>query len=889
MINLPAMQLASGTRLGPYEIVAPIGAGGMGEVFKARDTRLDRSVAIKILPTELAEDAGRKLRFEREAKTISQLNHPHICVLHDVGEIEISGKAGTKRVSYLVMELLDGETLADRLARGPLPLNDVLKYGAQIADALAKAHEQRVVHRDLKPGNIMLTRAGAKLLDFGLAKTTRQVIDIEGSTQLKPLTQEGSILGTFQYMAPEQLEGGEADERTDIFTFGAVLYEMATGKRAFQGRTRTSLIAAILNGQPQPLTELQPLSPPALDHVIAKCLEKDRAGRWHSAHDIAEELRWTAVSSSSTTTPGKARSPAIPVLLALLAVSTAAAIYFASRRDEPVMMRAAIPTEGKIGLDYYSGPPAFSPDGKTIAYSALAENGRRMIWLRPLDKDGAEPIAGTEDGETPFWSPDGKQIAFVADRRLKKVSRMGGDAEVLAPAATSGGTWNADGVILFASTVNGPIERISSTGGNPVPVTSLALRKHGAHRWPAFLPDGKHFLFLAIGEAGTGLASKTLFVGSLEGTEEPRQVTLSDSNGVHFDGFLLFVREGVLRAQRFDPSEAKVRGESISIAPVQLFAWSHAGLFDVSSNGLLIYQPQGSIDLSQLVMKARNGETIRTFGNPAYYWSPRLSNDGTRVAVDKGDDKTGEGDIWIIGSDGGSPTRVTFDQENETAPIWSPDQAGLSYTRFDGQYPGAIMLKPLAGGDVQVLFANPAHGLFATDWSHDGDYIACSRFGNKNSLGFDAVVYSLREKKLMDIAATQADEGAPQFSPDGKWIAYVSNETSRYEIYVQPFPPTGAKYQVSDAGGKSPRWRTPGEIIYQSLDNRITSVEVQTAPLLRTGPPKSLFAAETREGDFVGQYDVAPNGTILLNEIAQHESKPMALMIDWRRKVLRGK
>src|SRR5437867_6624632 len=505
------MAITAGTRLGPYEVLAPLGAGGMGEVWKARDTRLDRSVAIKVLPAEFAENAQLKLRFEREAKTISQLNHPNICTLYDVGFLgggpppsaadAAEGRGAPQSgVPYLVMELLDGESLADRLTKGPLPIEQVLRYGIEIAEALEKAHKAGVVHRDLKPGNIMLTKAGAKLLDFGLAKPA-SVFNADGATQHKPLTQEGTIVGTFQYMAPEQIEGGEVDARTDIFALGAVLYEMATGKRAFEGKSKASLIASILTAEPQPITAVQPMTPASFDRVIRTCLQKEPDDRWQSAHDVATELRWVS-EAPSTTTPRRARSLLVwsmAAILGVISIALAVALWreTQSARNEPAVRTLILPPENTT-FDFLgaAAPPAVSPDGKRIVFGAVEPGKKRMLYVRPLDSLVAQQLIGTEGATFPFWSPDGRFIGFFVDNALKKLEVIGGAPVTLCSVIDGrGGSWSPDGQTIIFTGRFAPIYRVPSAGGTPSTVTTLEGRDV-THRFRQFLPVGHHFLFL---------------------------------------------------------------------------------------------------------------------------------------------------------------------------------------------------------------------------------------------------------------------------------------------------------------------------------------------------------------------------------------------------------
>jgi serine/threonine protein kinase len=864
----------AGSRLGPYEIVSPIGAGGMGEVWRAKDTRLDRSVAIKVLPAAFAENAQLKLRFEREAKSISQLNHPHICTLHDVGSEE--------GISYLVMELIDGETLADRIARGPLPLPDVLRYGAEIAGALDAAHRAGIIHRDLKPGNIMLTKSGAKLLDFGLARSTAPVVTMDDPTQHRPLTQEGTILGTFQYMAPEQLEGLEADARTDIFAFGAVLHEMATGRRAFEGKTRTSLIAAIVGGEPKPISASQPMAPAALQHVIAKCLEKDPEERWQSARDLADELHWvgTATDAGPSQPKGGGRW-VLAALATLLLLSMATAGYLFIRQKKLPALETALNTEANSGPDVFSGPPVFSPDGKLLLYSTRDARGRRMLWLRRLDNGRTDAISGTEDGSDPFWSPDGQQVGFTAGK-LRRVSLNGGDSEVLADSdGTGGGTWNSDGVILFAAAAPGPVLRASSAGGDPTPVTDPAKQKHRAHRWPLFLPDGRHFLYLALPLLTDDRGKSALYMASLDGKDAPRFITNADTNALYVNGTLLFSRDGVLRGQSFDPRNGKLGDNSSSVAPLESFTPNNVAMF-AATEDCLAYQPQGGSEHSRLVIKNRSGEVIRSLTEPSYYWSPRLSNDGSRIAVDKSDERTGSGDIWIVPVNGGSASRFTFEDTNETAPVWAPDGSAVAYSMTMKQGGGRPVVKPIAGTTVKPVLPGGEPGYAIGDWSSagSGEMVFSLLRGTRGSM--DVLLRMAEDGKLVQVAATPANESAPRLSPDGKWVAYQSNETGRMEVYVQPVPPNGAKYQISPDGGGTPCWRKQGEIVYVGSDSRFTTVSVDTAGEFRTSPPQVLFQGTMREGGFAAQFDVMPDGSILVNESIGNRVASMTLLVNWK-------
>ena len=846
-------------------MVVRIGAGGMGEVWRARDTRLDRSVAVKILPAEFSTDAGLRLRFEREAKLISQLNHPHICSLFDVGE------------GYLVMELIDGEALDDRLARGALPIADVLRYGAQIADALDRAHRAGIVHRDLKPGNIMITRAGAKLLDFGLAKAAEAAPSADHATELKPLTQEGTIVGTFQYMAPEQLEGSRADARTDLFALGAVLYEMATGKRAFEGKTKTSLIAAIVAGQPKPIAELQPLTPPALEHVIAKCLSKDPEDRWQSAHDVAEELKWIGSAGSKATVAVRGRKP-WGWIVALLALGAIAAWLALRPKPRPGVLEAELASSVNRGLQYLSGPPALSPDGRMLVYAAPDENGRRMLWLRSLDGGSTRLIAGTTDAFVPFWSPDGQSIGFTTPRGdVKRIGLGGGDAQTVATLTNGGWGWNRDDVILYTNLNAGSVSRVRATGGEPTSVLTPQTLGCRALFWPSFLPDGNHFLVTALGGEVAKRRQDGVWVATLDQSEKPRFLARTNVNVMYVEpGYLLVVQDGVLRALPFDAKRLRVTGDALTIAPVQVY--TVAAYFTASNTGLLIYQPPGTLNRSELVVKNRKGEVLRKVGAPGFYYAPRISPDGRRIAVDVSDERA-TGDIWVLDLEDGAATRFSFDAENETAPLWSARGDEIVYS-LTVPPNGTVIPRKQLGGVPQTLAEFKEKPVVLTDWSPDGNYFAV--YGATVRTDPDLGVWSIRDHKLIPIAASPASEGVGNFSPDGKWIAYQSEESGRREIYVQPFPPTGAKYQVSTNGGVTARWSRRGEIFWVDPDLRLNVAAISTEPF-RIGLPSVLFPIDQRNNS-AWQYDVFPDGHILVNQTVPTQGKPMTLLVNWTRR-----
>jgi Tol biopolymer transport system component len=868
------MTISAGTRLGPYEIVTPIGAGGMGEVYKARDTRLDRSVAVKILPAELAQNAQFKMRFEREARTISQLSHPNICTLYDVGD------------NYLVMELLDGETLADRLAKGPLPLADLLKYGTQIAEALGKAHREGVVHRDLKPGNIMITKSGAKLLDFGLAKS---VVDaaVTEATQQKPLTQEGTLLGTFQYMAPEQLAGEEPDARTDIFALGAVLYEMATGKRAFEGKTKTSLIAAIVSGDPKPIASLQPTTPPALEHVIRKCLAKERDDRWQSASDIAEELRWTAEERPAAQLRRSAVWPIVGVAAVLSLVLGALIGSWSVTRNRPAPPLTYTEIDAPEGTTFAfdAATAAISPDGKTIAMVAKGKDGGGALWLRPLDSPGAHMLRGTDNPTFPFWSPDSKYLGFFADGKLKRIEINSGLPETIAEAGTArGGCWSANGMILFSPTPASPIYGIPASGGEARPITELDIKRGDtSHRFPTFLPDGRHFLFFV-----QGASESNVLVGSID-SKESRGVTSAQA-AVLFapPDYVLFVREGALRAQHFDLKNMKLVGESVSIADhVQASGSLNFANVSVSMNGILTFVTGGSATISELTIVDRSGKDLGTIGTAYEQLDVSVAPDGHAVALSRYD-MSGASDVWVFDLRRDLQTRQTFSPANEFGPLWSPDGKTIVFSSFDKR-PGDLFVKRVdSSGPGDVLFADRRRKI-ASCWSRDGNYIIYQALTPGTQ--WDIEAWSLRDRKVIPLVNTPASEMHGQLSPDSRWLAYASSESGRMEVFVRPFlNGRGEHWQISGGGGSMPRWSADGkELFYVSPDGKLMAATIHGGETFSADGPRPLFQTRLRllNGITRMQYDILPDGRFLMNEaIAGSEKQSLITVVqNWTRKL----
>ena len=891
------MSLSAGSKLGPYEILAPLGAGGMGEVYRARDTRLERTVAIKVLPSHLSASPEVRQRFDREAKTISSLSHPHICALYDVGHQD-----GT---DYLVMEYLEGETLADRLAaRGALPVEQLLRFGVQMADALDKAHRQGIVHRDLKPGNVMLTKSGVKLLDFGLAKAlapaSTQSSLTAFPTQAPDLTAEGTLLGTLSYMAPEQLEAKAADARTDIFAFGCVLYEMATGKKAFSGTSQASLIGAILRDEPQAISQVQPMAPPALDRVVKACLAKDPDDRWQTAHDVKLQLQGIAEGGSQVGLPApmatspKSRERLLWLALAVLAVAALLPWMIlnrkATRADTAVARFAVLPPENASFLGGDLHPVTISPDGRRLALLATS-GGRRRIWIRPLESLTPEPLAGTEGASYPFWSPDSESIGFFADGKLKKLGVAGGPVQTLCDAPIGrGGSWSTEGVILFAPRQFGePLFRVSASGGVPVPATRLnPSRQESAHRWPSFLPDGRHFLYLA--SISTRHANNGIYVGSLD-SKETTLLIRADSNVAYSPaGHLLFVRDRTLMAQRFDAERLQTTGEVLPIVErmPQSIAASHSP-FSVSRNGILAYWTGDT--KKELVWFDQAGKRSGSLGGASdLELAPSLSPDEKRVALSRPDARSGATDIWVVDITRGISSRLTLDRAGENFPIWSPDGARIVFTS-NRNGPEDLYQKDSTGmGREELLYESDVAHKHPLDWSRDGRFILYHT--QQPRTGSDVLALPLLgNRQPIQLLSTEFEERHAQFSLDGRHVAYASDESGVYEIYVQPFPGPGEKLQISTQGGVQPRWRRDGkEIFYVARDARMMAAPLsERSGSLSAGNPRALFQTPIVP-DAIGaslEYVVTADGQrfLIATPASETPSSPATVVLNWAAKL----
>jgi serine/threonine protein kinase/Tol biopolymer transport system component len=867
------MALQAAARLGPYEILNLVGEGGMGEVYKARDTRLNRAVALKVLPAQFAQQPALRERFEREAHVIANLKHPHICTLHDIGRQD--------DVHYLVMEFLEGETLAERLKHGPLPLEQLLQYAIEISDALEAAHRQGLTHRDLKPANIMLTKSqGSMLLDFGLAKLKQEVVRAtiplsELPTIPGTLTVHGTLMGTLQYMAPEQVEGKEVDARTDIFAFGTVAYEMATGQRAFEGESAASVIAKILEHDPPPMSTIQPMTPPALERVIRKCLAKDPDKRWQAASDLCDELKWLRESSGQTgmpapSPPGRKLRERLAWAVALLAVFLLGGIVFPRRPAAPVaqplMFSVSPPQTASFAGTSATNSMVLSPDGTQLAFRTF-EAGQAKIWVHPLNALEARPVQGTEGVEDVafFWSPDSRFLGFVAQGRLKKVEVGGGSPVVLADLTGGmfgGGTWNAQGTIVYGLGLRG-LFRVAETGGNAVRISVPdTSRGELTHALPYFLPDGRRFLY-TVRATGAQPEVGGIYVGSLDSPSTQRLLPIASQAAYAPPGYLLYVRDGTLLAQPFDVERLELSGEAFSVAePIAFNPGGGNAAFSVTSNGLLAYRTGSSTANSQLAWFDRSGRQLRTIGPPANYLNPTLSPDGRRVAVEQF--ASGSRDIWIVESESGVSSRLTFDPAPEFGPIWSPDGRFVIFTRKNNGYQ-----KSSSGAGAEEVLLQNAVGTTIWDGSSDGRFLVYRPMHATDiwaaPLGGDRTPFGLLQTEFNEINA--------QISPQGTWIAYLSNESGRYEVYVQSFPKPGGKWQITTSGGVQPRWSRNGkELFYIALDGTLMAVPVRGTESFEVGTPQPLFVTRTVEGpttapNLLQQYDVSPDGQRFLMNV----------------------
>jgi len=872
------MALAPGSKLGPYEIVGLLGAGGMGEVYRARDTRLDRTVAIKILPQGLSDNTVLRQRFDREARAISSLNHPHICALYDVGHHD-----GT---DYLVMEYLEGESLAARIEKGTLSTAELLRYASQIAEALDKAHREGIVHRDLKPGNVMLTKAGAKLLDFGLAKAGEVLQgDIESSpTVSRSLTEEGAIVGTLRYMSPEQLEGKPIDARSDIFSFGAVLYEMATGMKAFEAKSKASLIAAILKEEPRPMRELQPMTPLQLEHVVKTCLAKDPDERPQSAHDLKLELNWIRESSGISDASGlgvekppvQRKVASLTLMAGVLAVAAIAELVLLLRpeKSRTELLEFAIPIQEE------ANHLALSADGRMLAFVSPNEaSGTNMLNVERIGSSKVVVLPGTEGASYPFWSPDDAYVAFFAEGKLKKVATSGGLPQVIANAFSGrGGSWGRHGIIVYAPESGGWLWRVNADGSDGAPLTDKIFDKKSevTHRWPVFLADGDRFLFWS-GNFTNASDDRTsgIYVGSLTGKEK-KLVLLAHSNLGYSNGYLFYLDEKrSLRAISVNTSKGTTSGEPrVIVDQVGFQPSTYWGAFSVAENGTVVYNPSVEAGLSILTWYDRAGKELGHVGDIGVLANPNLSPDGSQVAVDITDVRANNTGIWIDHLKHATISRFTFDTAEDVAGTWSRDGTLVAFRSLQGpisvylkQAQGLEQAKPIAAANIQVT-----DDIIPNSWSPDDKEILCTF--QPVTGGSQLMLVPISSGKMVPFFATKGSETNGQISPDGKWVAYASIESGNSEIYVTTFPNAVGKWQVSHGGGAEPRWSGNGkEIFYIGAKGILTAASVNSAPTFSTGTLRPLFQSHGRapiNSADLFTYDVTKDGQrFLVNRYAK--------------------
>lgn len=867
----------------------------MGEVYRARDTRLDRVVAIKVLGAGLGSSPDLKARFEREAKVISQLQHPHICVLHDVGS--------ANGIDFLVMEFLEGDSLADRLKRGPLPVPELLKAAIQIADGLDKAHRAGVVHRDLKPANVMLTKSGAKLLDFGLAKpnvsaaaatagggaasvlSAALTLTSPSPSPAMPLSTAGAVLGTIPYMSPEQIQGMPADQRSDIFAFGAMLFEMATGKRAFDGKSQASVVGAILANDPPPIRSIISARPPELERLVRACLQKDPDERFQTIHDVKLRLieiaETPAAANSQSTRLGRRALVWVLAGAALLVMGTAAAMYSVHPSSTPLLRLAFAAPPGLDFNEVYPDSANISPDGQKIAFSASTPDGKWNLWVRRLDSDELQQIPGSTNPLEPFWSPDSRSIAFGSEGKLKIADLSGGAAQPICDAARmTGGSWGRNGTIVFGSDYGSVLYQIPATGGQPKPATQkLAEGPDYGHTSPWFLPDGKHFLYrININSAPQGV-----WVGSVDSLDR-KQLLRDNTVAIYAQGYLIFVRSRALVAQEFDVRTLELKGEAAPLIAKDAATNQNGGgaRFSVSDNGTLLWQGVWNARY-QLRWFDRAGKILGNIGEPILVGSgeePHLSPDGKRLLVKR------DNNIWVLDLVRGTEIRLT--SQFSQLPLWMADGKHVIYqASAQGVKRGIMLASPTGVGEGELV----AEGVkFPTDASPDGRYIVYMMRGEKTRLD----VWALQlfgDHKEYPLLNSSFDERETQFSPDGHWLAYVSDESGNYEIYVRPFTADGKlgddKKRVSINGGYQPVWNPNGkELFYRSADDHMMTVPIsRKGEQLELGAPQALFQAKGLSHYGIShEYDVSPDGQKFLIGVALNDTHNPAptVILNWQ-------
>jgi Tol biopolymer transport system component/tRNA A-37 threonylcarbamoyl transferase component Bud32 len=898
------MTIASGTRLGPYEVLSLLGAGGMGEVYRAKDAKLAREVAVKVLPEDLLEGEERKQRFEREARLLAALNHPGIAAIYSFEEIPGSSPSSSRHI--LVMELAAGEGLDKKISAGPLPLEESLSIARQMAEALEAAHERGIVHRDLKPANVVVSDEGrVKLLDFGLAKAFENENGSSPEISHSPTltaraTAAGVILGTAAYMSPEQARGKPVDKRADVWAFGVVLFEMLTGKRLFQGETVSDTLAAVLR-DPVDFGKLPPSTPPSVRVLLERCLERDPKQRLQAIGESRIALERTIAGSSGVRAgllreaPPVARASRtaliLPWALAAACAAAAGALALNARAPEARVYRAAInPPEGTVFVldTTQPGPAVLSPDGRKLAFTARGADSKVRLYVRPLDSTEAQPLPGTEGAQYPFWSPDSRFIGFGADQKLKRIEAAGGPPSVLCAVTDfpKGGSWSPRGVIVFAPASGSPLHVVSENGGESKPVTTLdAKRGDNSHRLPFFLPDGIHFLFLArLANAQTAEGNQIL-VGSLDGGE-PKPIVRSPAAAEYASGRLLFLRDRALMAQRFDPSRLTLEGEPHPLVEnVSILTGAAKANFSASQAGVLVAQTGAAVVLgAQLDWTDAAGKSLGALVDRAAYDEVAISPDGRSVAVTAIDLKAGTHDVWICDVARNLKTRFTFEPGEELTPRWSPDGRSVVYVSSRGAQQG-LYRKRVEGSGVEELLYTSESVKLPSGFSPDGKLLAFTELGADTS--FDVWILPLTgDRKPYPFLKTGFAETGAVFSPDGKWLAYASNESGRFEVYVTPFPGPGRKWQVSAQGGGYPAWRQGGrEILYQELQsNRIFSVPVAfRGDTPDFGKAAELFVATPPLAGIAARFDSTADGKrfIVIRPNQAREGGALTLVVNW--------
>jgi eukaryotic-like serine/threonine-protein kinase len=878
------MSLVPGEHLGQYVIRSLLGSGGMGEVYLAHDTRLDRRVALKLLPAELARDSERLRRFEQEARSASALNHPAIVAVYDLGQ--------TDSQPYISMELVEGQTLRQILQAGPMTPRRALQVAAPIADGLAKAHDAGIVHRDLKPENLMVSHDGfAKILDFGLAKLTGDAQALAGlETLTKQGTQPGSVLGTVGYMSPEQAGGGTTDSRSDQFSFGLVLYEMLTGQRAFSRPTAVETLSAIIREDPPPIGQVNPSVPAPVQWIVERCLAKTPADRYGSTRDLGRDLASARDHFSELSRSGPTAVSAVlsaprfkpRELVAWLLVFLFAALLLLGRREAPpaqadqsVRFTITPPESVSFMSPFGMSPFAISPDGRHLVFVGLAKEGR-ALWLHSFDSLESRRLSGTEGANGVFWAPDGRDVAFFTENRLKRASITGGEVAIICEARWgAGGTWNQDGVIVFAPGIDTALFRVAATGGTPTPITVLnPEHQESGHVGPVFLPDGRHFVFGVLGGDSMGT-----YVASLDGTERTRLSPEPSRFGFSAPDFLFFMRDRTLMAQRLDLTRLELVGEPIRVAE-GVERLGPGASFAVSASGTVAYWPGGR-NITQPTWFRRDGAAVGTLGQPAETQNVALSADGRQAAVDRFDQTPG---IWLLDTTRGTETRATFGKIYESTPVWSPDGAAFAFASAELAPPNLYLKRLDTTGPAQHLFGNPAQTLFPQSWSPDGRLMVFSSTDPKT----EADIWLLElsgDPKPAPLVQTRFDEAYARISPNGRWMAYTSNEAGREDVYVVRFPDAVGKLSVSPGGGGFPVWRRDSrELFYRAPDGNLMAVPVGPGVAFTPGVPVPLFQprAVTQTLGFGTFYDVAPDGRFLINTIVNRTSPPATIVLNWR-------